>query len=237
MRQEETAGIAVGVPGLVDIENQKVVYCPNLEFKIEKIATDLPVYMANDADLALLGKMALRDLGKNVALITLGTGVGGAFAIGDKLPIDFKLAGEIGHMKIIAGGRDCACGGKGCLEAYVSGSAILKQAKEEISQDIDSAEQVFDLTRSGGEKAGKIIDEMAKMLGVGIANLVNVLGVEKIILAGQIAKSADLFLDKTLESAKENIFALGVRNFSIEPSQNIDQIALFGGVELIKRKS
>lgn len=222
------SSIGIAIPGLVDYDNQKKIFCPNIKFALEEIKSTVPVFFGNDADLALIGEMSIDNLKDNIALLTIGTGLGGSFSVVSTSPDKFRLAGEIGHMKVFKDGRLCECGGKGCLEAYVSSKAIVRGAKEKIDQDISGAKEVFDLARKGDQAAIDIIREMSEYLGVGIANLVNVLGVETVILAGQISKSSDLFLDRVKEVALKNIFASNERRFSLKKSEHIDDIALVG---------
>jgi len=236
-KDSEIAAITIGVPGLVDYQSGEIINCPNIKLKIEKTDISVPILIANDADLALIGEMAIRKFqDESVALLTLGTGVGGAFSLLGKRPDEFAYSGEIGHMKIVAGGRKCSCTQLGCLEAYSSGKAILAIAKERISQDINSVEEVFDSVRNGNERAKEVVDEMARMLGIGIANLVNIMGVENIFLAGRISKSSDLFLDETILSARSNIFQIDQRKLKIEKSRNIEDVAMIGGAIFAKLK-
>ena len=228
----EIEAIGFGVPGLVDYKKGKVIYCPNLEFDIDEIKTDLPIYIGNDADMALVGEMEFRpkDKGKTIAILTLGTGLGGAISVAGKMPYELNLAGEIGHMKIVANGKKCSCGQKGCLQAYASGRAIEEESGG------DNVINVFKAAEEGERKAQKIIYEFSEMLGIGIANLVNVLGVEKVILAGKIAKSAETLFKFMHESDKNNIFAFDSRPFSIEVSKNIDEIGIIGAARFAKIK-
>ncbi len=238
--KEEAGGIGalvIGVPGLVDYMQDSVIECPNIKFEIKKPKEDIPVFFANDADLALYGEIALRGIeNKSVVLLTLGTGVGGAFSVAGLNPDSFPNSGEIGHMKIVVNGRECSCSGRGCLEAYVSGSAILSQAKLKISPEIQSVRDVFDLAKNGDEKASLIVSEMAQMLGVGIANLIDILGLEYVFLAGQVAKSSHIFMPDVIESVEANVFLGKFRNVKIEQSCDIDRIALVGGARFAKRK-
>lgn len=227
----EIEAIGLGVPGLVDYEKGKVIYCPNLEFDIDEIKTDLPIYIGNDADMALTGELEFHPEDKliPIALLTIGTGLGGAISVAGKMPYELNLSGEIGHMKIVANGKKCSCGQKGCLQAYASGRAIEESSRESVVN-------VFKAAEEGERKAQKIIYEFSEMLGVGIANLVNILGVEKVILAGKIAKSAETLFKFMHESDKNNIFAFDSRPFSIRASKNIDEIGIIGAARFAKIK-
>lgn len=225
--------IGVGIPGLVDYQAQKIIYCPNLKFLnnlgVEEFSLEIPIFLGNDVDLALLGierKEKIEE--ESFIYLALGTGLGGAFKINDLYSMNLNLAGEIGHMKIVANGKECNCGARGCLEAYVSGWAIIKEGQKRISKEIKEAKEVFDLVRENHPEAEKIIKEMAEMLGVGAANLVNVLGIETIYLGGKIIKSADLFLESAEAAAQKNIFQAQQRNFSFKIPKLKEKAGLIG---------
>lgn len=225
--------LGIGIPGLVDYRKQKIIYCPNLKFLnnlgVEEFSLEIPIFLGNDVDLALLGEEWHEKIKENsFAFLALGTGLGGAFKINDVYSMDLNLAGEIGHMKIVANGRKCSCGARGCFEAYVSGWAIQKEGQKRISKKIKEAKEVFDLARENHPEAEKIIKEMAVMLGIGAANLVNILGIETIYLGGKIIKSADLFLKSAQQAAQKNIFQSQKRNFSFKTSQLKEKAGLIG---------
>lgn len=234
----DLSAIAVGVPGLVSYKIKRIIYSPNvgalsgLNFS-ELLKTEIPVFIGNDADMAMYGEN-LRD--ESAVMITIGTGLGGAISLEGTPPEMIKMSGEIGHMKINLTGKKCSCGRNGCLESYVSSRAIVLDAIEKISPKICNAKEVFDLARGGNKEAKNIIEEMADALGVGISNLVNILGVEKIILSGQISKSADLFLEKTRETVVENILAGDKRRFEISVSQHIDDGSLIGAARFAEKQ-
>lgn len=234
----DLSAIAVGVPGLVSYKIKRIIYSPNvgalsgLNFS-ELLKTELPVFIGNDADMAMYGEN-LQD--ESAVMITIGTGLGGAISLEGTPPEMIKMSGEIGHMKINLTGKKCSCGRNGCLESYVSSRAIVLDAIEKISPKICNAKEVFDLARDGNREAKNIIEEMAEALGVGISNLVNILGVEKIILSGQISKSADLFLEKTRETAVKNILAGDKRRFEISISQHIDDGSLIGAARFVEKQ-
>ncbi|MDH4358418.1 MAG: ROK family protein [Candidatus Berkelbacteria bacterium] len=231
--------VGVGLPGLYDYKSQENLHVANLKYDLEELKekSPLPIFFGNDADMALLGELELRPEIKkeNVALLTIGTGVGGAFTINGKMPYELNLAGEVGHMKIMAGGRECSCGQKGCLQAYAGGRAIEKEAEEKYGKKL-SAKQIFELAREGDKKARDIVYEMSEALGVGIANLVNILGVTRVILAGKISKSADLIFEFMHESDQNNIFAFKERPYVLEASSGPDEIGIVGAANFAKLK-
>jgi len=229
--------VGIGLPGLFDYEKQESLYVANLKYDLRglKNKSPIPMFFGNDADMALLGELALRPelMKENIALLTIGTGLGGAFTLNSHVPCEFNLSGEVGHMKIIVGGRECTCGQKGCLQAYASGQAIEEIAKEKYKKHL-SAKQVFELAKEKDKKAQDIVYEMSEMLAIGIANLVNILGITRVILAGKVSKSANLILEFMHEYDQNNIFAFKQRPYVLELSSNIDEIGIIGAANFAK---
>ena len=145
--REEVISIGIGVPGAVDDDNGICVLTANLPYKNFNIAeifkryADIPVRLANDANCAALGEAisgAARGR-RSVVVVTLGTGVGGGVIMDSKVYAGFNFAGgELGHMVTHKGGRQCGCGRKGCLEAYASATALIRDTREAAKNNPDS---------------------------------------------------------------------------------------------------
>jgi glucokinase len=207
-------GIGVGIPGPI-LKNGFVPACVNLGWKnmdvkkeLEK-RIELPVYVANDANVAALGEM-WRGSGKgykNLVMITLGTGVGGGVVVNEKVVSGlFGGAGELGHMPVVYDEVvNCACGKKGCLEQAASATGIVKEAKKLLmDQSIKSmlreeeeltAKQVFDLAKTGDEIAIKVMERACKYLGFAMASITSVLDPEVYILGGGVSKAGQILID------------------------------------------
>ena len=202
--------IGIGVPGTVDAEKGEVIFAPNLPLKGVNITRELqkkyacPVRLGNDANCAALGETVAGGAkgAKDVVLITLGTGIGGGIIIGGNLHTGVSgAAGELGHMVITAGGRQCGCGRKGCWETYASASGLKKTADEIMKANADSllwklcdsdAEKVngrivFEAYRGGDGAAREIVEQYIEQLAAGIANLINILEPEMICVGGGIS--------------------------------------------------
>lgn len=150
----DLAGIGIGSPGTIDAGNGIVLYSNNIRWENVPLAGllgkmlsqnadcgALPVRVSNDANCAALGEMACdRDSDiKSAVLLTLGTGVGSGIILNGKLYEGEQPGGaELGHMVICHGGKQCSCGRKGCLEAYVSASALVGDARREALETEDS---------------------------------------------------------------------------------------------------
>lgn len=227
MTASDIVGIGMGVPGMIDSEKGEVVYSNNLGWEhffiseeVEK-QTGLPVKIANDANVAALGETKF-GCGKdyqNTVMLTLGTGVGGGIIINGKLFEGNRSAGaELGHSVIVAGGEQCTCGRKGCLEAYASATALIRDTKRAMLADknskmweIGSIDNVTGKTafdyKDIDESARKVVDVYIEKLGIGITNLANEFRPEAVILGGGVCAQGDNLIKPLQEFVDREIFA------------------------------
>lgn len=223
----DLSGVGMGVPGMIDSERGEVVYSNNLNWKDFSIADNvskalgLPVKIANDANVAALGE-AKFGCGKdyrNSVMLTLGTGVGGGMVLDGKLFEGNRSAGaELGHMIVKAGGEQCTCGLRGCLEAYASATALIRDTKRamlENSQskmwEISSIDKVTGKTAFDyydiDETAKKVVDNYIEMLGVGIVSIANMIRPEVVILGGGVCSEGERLIAPLQKILDRNIFA------------------------------
>lgn len=212
---EQCDGIGIGVPGLVNRHQGRVVYSNNLCWEDVPLAVEiqkyipLPVRIANDADCAVLGE-AVSGAGKgvdNLVMLTLGTGVGGGIILNGSLFEGSLLGGvELGHTTLKSDGELCTCGRKGCLEAYASATAMRREAKKVYGESREPFD-IFNAAQSGDEKAQKIVDAYIQDLGAGIVNLVNIFRPEKFLLGGGIAAQGEVLMQPIRELMKKECFA------------------------------
>ncbi|MFU8839187.1 MAG: ROK family protein [Nitriliruptoraceae bacterium] len=200
--------VGMGIAGLVTADGT-VRYGPNIGIRDLPLAarlrdgTGAEVVVANDASVAALGEQRVgagRDH-RDLVLVTLGTGVGGGVVVAGRLVTGAGgFAGELGHIVVSEGGRPCPCGNRGCVEAYASGSAIGALARDRLIDpttvtSLRELDQVMgpDVTgaaRTGDEVAIEVLREAGTWLGVALANVVNVLDPEVILLGGGAAEAA-----------------------------------------------
>jgi glucokinase len=222
----EVAGVGVGAPGPLDTARGVVLLAPNLGWKEMPLkrriaeATGLEATLDNDANCATFGEWwrgAARG-GRIVTGITIGTGIGGGIVLdGQIFHGASDVAGEFGHTTIDATGRRCACGNYGCLEAYASGPAIAKRAVEELESGRPSsipehagndlgrvtAQTVYAAASAGDQLALEVVRDTAKFLGVGIANLVNILNPDVVVITGGVTQAGEgLFGPLRMEVAR-----------------------------------
>ena len=214
-RGQRVAALCIVVPGSVHAQTGLVVNAPNVPAIVDFPLTDAlesslgtPILIENDANAAAVGEMwrgAGRGL-KTIVCFTLGTGVGSGVVLNGELlrGID-GTAGEIGHTSVNPfGGVKCKCGNTGCLEVYASATAIVRMARELLPdhpqstlQTIDaadlSAREVARAAREQDPCALATFEKMAVHLGVGMANVVNALNPEAIVIGGGVSAAFDLF--------------------------------------------
>jgi glucokinase len=183
----------------------------------------LPVYVENDANCAAIAEYLLgASYGTSSSLtIKVGIGIGGGIIIDGSIYNGFNFGGtEFGHMVIDYHGRECTCGRRGCWEQYASASALIAQTKNLISENPDSilAEMVkvnlnqiteltvFEAARAGDENAKKLCLEFIDYFAEGLANIVNILMPEVVVIAGPISKLGNSLVNPLVEILKERIY-------------------------------
>ncbi len=217
-RNLEPLGIGFGVPGLID--NEKGLICKmaningiNVPLRDYLKDLNLPIKISNDANVACLAeqKYGAAKGYSDAIMITLGTGVGGGIVANNKLIEGFEGKGaELGHIVIMMNGESCGCGRKGCLEAYASASALLRQTKkamlenkdsmmwEYCNNNIDNVSGLtsFECAKKGDEIANKVIDNYIMYLGEGLLNFCNIFRPQVFVIGGGISNQGDYLKNK-----------------------------------------
>lgn len=204
----------IGVPGTIDRKEGNVIYSNNLHWKNVPIIKEIgrllpfPVYIANNADCAAMGE-AVAGAGrayKNIAMLTLGNGVGGGIILnGILFGGGMTGGGELGHQVIVANGRKCTCGRRGCLEAYVSVPALIKSAHRHGLMHVDAV-NIFTAASNGDPEARDVIQSYEGNLSTGIINIVNMFRPNLIIIGGEISPYVSDILPYLKEAVEKNIF-------------------------------
>ncbi|HHV71089.1 MAG TPA: ROK family protein, partial [Clostridia bacterium] len=224
--KDHLIGVGLALPGSVDVDSGVCLYSPNLGWKNEEVSkklqecTELGVKLINDANAACLGEYFF-GAGKgrgNLICITIGTGIGTAFILENKLFVGASgFAGEGGHMVINPFGPHCSCGRRGCWEALVSASGIVARAKKEIEsqnlktnleryKDSLSTEIIVEAARQGDRLALKVLEETREYLAIGLVNLVNIFNPEQIVLAGGVIGAKDILFNGLEKLVKKAVF-------------------------------
>lgn len=222
---KHVTSIGLGVPGTFSKETCTFHFATNLQMENVCFADtfkpdfDVPVYIDNDGNCAALGE-AVRGAGtgaRNVVLVTLGTGVGGGLVIDGKLYTGTNnIAGEVGHMVIVAGGEQCNCGRRGCMERYCAATALIRMANEALdASDEESslravreangkltAKDVCDARDGGDALADRVFDSYCDYLACGLTNLINILQPDCIVLGGGVSGYGEKLLAPLREKIK-----------------------------------
>jgi glucokinase len=212
---------------------------------------DIPIAILNDADAAALGEHTLgvaREM-KNFIVLTLGTGLGSGIFVDEHLMRgENGLAGELGHITIEEGGRECTCGRTGCLETYVSANGIkrsvsyflsvsgLESELKNISFNELTSKKVYELALVNDPVALEVFNYTGEILGKALANVVTVFNPEAIILFGGIADSNELLLNPTIYFFEKNLLNFYKGRVRILKSglQN-GKAAVYGACEFTKK--
>lgn len=221
--------IGVGCPGIIDNLNGVVLKNYTLHFNNAQVRSEiqkhinLPVYVENDANCVAIAEYLLGAAYGTTSSLTIkiGVGIGGGIIIDGSIYNGFNFGGtEFGHMVIDYNGRECTCGRKGCWEQYASASAIISQTKQLIDDNPDSiianlvkgnSAQVTELTvfeaaKAGDVQAAKLCKEFIDYFAEGIANIVNILMPEVVVIAGPISKLGNSLVNPLVEILKERIY-------------------------------
>lgn len=215
--------IGIGAPGVLD--NKKGTLTDNSNIHVENYPIrnelqkyfDKSVYLGNDANVAAWAEY-IGGCGKgteNFLMLTLGTGVGGGIILNGKLHSgSHNIGAEIGHTTFIAGGNQCGCGNKGCVEAYCSATALIKMAQKDVDKYPDSviakaekinARVVVDAAKENDEYGVKLFNEYVSNLAQVCASIINFLDPDVIALGGGVANAGDFLLDKVNEEVKQYV--------------------------------
>jgi glucokinase len=215
-------GIGIGVPGIIDMKTGMVHESPNLPDWADYPARDeierrlnTRVILENDANAAAFGEKwlgAAREF-EDMAMLTLGTGVGGGLVLGGRVWHGMTgMAGEFGHTTVEPNGALCGCGNRGCLEAYASATAVVRMAREAAasgpaaalaraanSDPEFSAKVVYNLAIQGDEEARKVFRQVGRALGIVLSDLVNSLNLPIYVVGGGVSNAWDAFAPSIFE--------------------------------------
>lgn len=258
---EQVVGVGVAAAGFMSADREIMYHSPNIsawrnEPLKKRIAsqTKLPVMLENDANAAgwaefRFGAGAGR---KGMVMLTIGTGVGGAIiSDGVLLKGGFGIGGELGHVVLIPGGRDCGCGQKGCVESYCSGTALLKSARELAQTSEPKAGRLQELMTESGELSGEqvyqailednpgaceLLSELGHHLGTAIGTIyVPILDPELVVIGGGVSAVGKKLLDPIQEAFEESMPAKGYRPvLDIVKATFLNQAGLIGAADLAR---
>lgn len=225
--------VGVGTPSCINPKTGRLVFSNNTNWRDMPLREELekhlpvPVYIGNDANCAIIGEAvagAAKDC-QSVVMLTLGTGVGGGVILDGKLFVGGDgMGAELGHMPVIHQGEMCTCGIPGCLEAYASVTALIRQAEEKMKEYPDSllharaAENggalngriIFDCAHENDPAALAVVDQYEEYLANGIGGLINIFRPKVFLIGGGLSAQGEYLLAPVREKVKKYTFAYDI---------------------------
>ena len=254
--------VGIGAAGWIATDRATVLFAPHLAWRNEPLrdalaqAIGLPVVVENDANAAAWAEYrfgAARDA-EVVVMVTLGTGIGGGLVVGGALYRGAHGVGcEYGHMSIVADGRRCACGNRGCWEMYASGTALAFDARELAAVAPVAAHRLLELAEGDPERltgllvtqaarendpaALEIYTAMGRWLGRGLADLAAVLDPSVFVIGGGVSEAGDLLLRPAQETFAETLTGRGFRPVAeVRLAELGPEAGLVGAADLARRR-
>ena len=232
----DVAAVGIGAAGFVDASRSTVLFSPHLAWRDEPLREALmkrikvPVVVDNDANTAALAECRFgAAVGHRYVLcITLGTGIGGALVIDNRV---FRgqngMAGEFGHMQVVPDGHRCECGNRGCWEQYASGNALVRDARElmlagspvahdlreRVGGDVEllTGPLVTEAARAGDPLAVELLADIGTWLGVGLAGMTAAFDPGAIVVGGGVSAAGELLLGPTRQAFSRTLVGRGHR--------------------------
>jgi glucokinase len=199
-------GIGIGAPGIVDegIVTACEANMPDLEgaalgSRIQQLV-DMPVSVDNDANLMALAewKLGAARGATDAIFLTIGTGIGGAMVVNDRLYAGYRNRGaELGHLVVAIDGIPCSCGGRGCLEAHASITALIEDYRREAHEPPGThLTGAIIVSRYLGKEPAAVatMDRHFDYLAAAIAGLINIFGPQKLVIGGGISEAGDAYI-------------------------------------------
>ncbi len=257
----DITAVGVGAAGYVDKSRSTVLFAPNLAWRNVDLKAELeprvglPVVVENDANAAAWGEFtygAGHDV-DDLLLVTVGTGVGGGLVLdGELYRGAFGVGAEIGHLRVVPGGRLCGCGNYGCFEQYASGTALVRNARDAAREgsllartlldmtggDIDRIDGpiITDAAREGDQFALEQLAEVGRWLGEGIATLAAVLDPAVVAIGGGVSEADEMLLDPIRAAFASNLSGRGHRPaLEIRKATLGNRAGLIGAADLARR--
>jgi glucokinase len=228
--------VGIGAAGFVDADRASVLFSPHLSWRHEPLREalgrrlDLPVVVENDANCAAWGEWRF-GAGRgedHLLVVNLGTGIGGGIVWRGRLERGrYGVAGEFGHMQVVAGGHRCECGNRGCWEQYASGKALVREARGLAASGSPMAHQLLDraegdpttisgelvaeLAQAGDPASRELFGELGGWLGVGLANLAAAFDPGRFVIGGGVSEAGELLLAPAREAFRRTLTGRGFR--------------------------
>jgi predicted NBD/HSP70 family sugar kinase len=238
--EADLVAVTVGVPGPVEASPPRVVAPPIMTGWDDVVVPEalglqlpVPVLVGNDVNLMALGehRAGFPDR-EHLLVVKVGTGVGSGIIVASNLHQGADgAAGDIGHIPVPGIDDQCVCGRTGCVEAKAGGWAIARDLRA-LGHDVPSAREVVQLIRARQPDALRLVNEGARLLGMAIADAVNVLNPSTVVLGGDIANAHEMLLAHVREVVYARSLPLATRRLEIVTSRLGDRAGILGGAYL-----
>ena len=248
-------GIGIGSPGLMDARNGIVRQAVNLDWEdlplrdLLQSRYNVPVYLANDSHAAALGEYTFgpQHDSKNLIVVKSGRGTSAGIVLNGRLHYgDSSGAGEIGHIRVVDNGKLCLCGHMGCLETIASSRAMIEKARHIFAEDSQSTlhqfaakaeaintDVIYQAFQAGDVKIVEIVEEVACYLGIAVANLVGVLNIQTIIIAGSMARYGQPLIDVISSEMRTRTMSALTEETAVHVSELGLNVVLVGAAALL----
>ena len=242
--------IGVSVPGMTDTQRRDVVYAPNLDWKNVAVAKafqlndSINVVVENDSTAAAMYEARVR-MGKtdkplmgDFILVRSGTGIGVGMVIGGEA---FRgsgagrgAAGEFGHMTIVAGGKPCVCGNRGCWEKYASAasaaSLYLGDRPPGRGESVPRFVEIVSKAENGDNRSRRTLEKIGDYLGIGIANVIMGIGIPRVIISGRLVYGWEFIKEPMNEAIRRSMIGK-IQGWSVEAGEPVGS-AIGGALEV-----
>jgi len=260
MSLKQVQAIGIGAPGAVDSETGEVIFAPNLQWKDAPLRKELekqleiPVFVENDCTACTLGvhEVELKGRTRNLLGVFLGTGIGGGLILDGRVHRGFNgTAGELGHMVLQVGGPKCGCGNNGCFEALASRTALFREIQQRVKAgektvltemlgdglaDLKSGD-LRKALRKGDKLVEKVVESAAEFTGIAIANLINILNPEVVVLGGGVIDALeDEMMSIITETALDYAMPGTIKGVEILASKLGDNAGITGAAVLARSR-
>lgn len=258
----EVAAIGVAAAGFINLEGSKVLYAPNLNWRNEPLQQRISerigrsVVVENDANAAGWAEFRFGAAKENnsMAMLTLGTGVGGAVVDGGRLMRGgYGIAGELGHITVVRDGLLCGCGRLGCVEQYASGTALLRSANQLADSSDPLGARVRQLRDQAGQLSGHeayqavsendpgalmLVEKAAEHLASAMGSIVAVLDPEVFVIGGGLSELGEALLEPLRREFAKQLPAQGFRpQAKVIRAKFSNQAGLIGAAELARESA
>ncbi|PSL40091.1 MarR family transcriptional regulator [Planomicrobium soli] len=242
--QEKIIGIGVAMHGVVDVHTGTSLVAPILNLRnipIKEVLEqhfNVTVKVENDARAMALGESWFGGHGDadSMVAVNIGRGVGAGIVMNGKLYHGAQgIAGEFGHMAVDINGEVCECGNRGCLQTFISGTAIAKRAKSRLKEQDGTltGKDVFELAESGRQDCVDLLQETGHIMGVGLTNLIHVLNPSEIVLGGGVMKSEKFLMPAAIAAIQQKVLTPEARKTHVTVSRLGDEATVLGAIALL----